>query len=138
MKSIEQNNEMIAVFMGAVIIGKGESRLIAFPDTKIEGGGYISNNKSIKDLKYHTSWDWLMPVVEKIESLGDGDYITEFSINNHNVTLISQVNSKVKEALNLPIDTLKVRIDYFDSDSSKLQATYQAICQFIEWYNENK
>src|SRR6185295_2555804 len=26
----------------------------------------------VKSLKYHSSWDWLMPVVEKIELLYDG------------------------------------------------------------------
>ena len=36
------------------------------------------------ELKYHSSWDWLMPVVEKIEYLYATDYILpRFEINSH-------------------------------------------------------
>ena len=40
-----RNNRLIAEFMGA------------------EG-------HPLDQMKYHTSWDWLMPVIEKIETLG--------------------------------------------------------------------
>jgi len=66
----QENNKMIAEFMGA--------RPITFPDkTKghtfwKDGGRYGafpdgSSNYFDYDKGYHTSWDWLMPVVEKIE-----------------------------------------------------------------------
>ena len=29
---------------------------------------YIINGKGILDLKFHSSWDWLMPVIEQIEN----------------------------------------------------------------------
>jgi len=32
--------------------------------------GVLGENKCYLDLKFHTSWDWLIPVVQKIESLG--------------------------------------------------------------------
>ena len=54
---MEKDNKLIAEFMQ-----KGS-----------EGFGlYDYNGKHYKlyELKYHTSWDWLMPVIEKIESLG--------------------------------------------------------------------
>ena len=61
------NNELIAEFMG-----------IVYP--KLDNV-IVIDNVVIKEneLQYHTSWDWLMPVVEKIEGLGywvnrnDGD-----------------------------------------------------------------
>ncbi len=48
--STKENNKLIAKFM----------------DTEI-----TNNTKNIlgSSLKYHSSWDWLMPVIEKIESL---------------------------------------------------------------------
>ena len=70
--STQENNKMIAEFMGA--------RPITFPD-KIKGhtfwkdGGRYgafpdgSSNYFDYDKGYHTSWDWLMPVVNKIRSV---------------------------------------------------------------------
>ena len=48
------NNKLIAEFMGYKV---GERR---------RGGGYIPEN----EIKYDTSWDSLMPVIEKIENDG--------------------------------------------------------------------
>ena len=59
------DNQIIAEFMGATI----GDRYVSFPDVKIKDVGIVSNNRSVEDLHYHTSWDWLMPVVEKIKIL---------------------------------------------------------------------
>jgi len=39
-----------------------------YGDDTTPNGQYESAFK-ISDLKYHSSWDWLMPVIEKIESM---------------------------------------------------------------------
>ena len=54
MKTIEEGNKLIAEFVGAKLT-KGNFYLL---------DGEILAHEA--DLKYHTSWDWLMPVVEKI------------------------------------------------------------------------
>jgi len=79
-QQIIEGNKLIAEFMG------GERHWLngmkePFTDDTIWGyydvGVNITSTYSgrpialVNDLKYHTSWDWLMPVVEKIE-LGDG------------------------------------------------------------------
>ena len=51
-----ENNKLIAEFMGLCPLSRS---------------GFISDKKqeyygSLSDLQYHTSWNWLMPVVEKI------------------------------------------------------------------------
>jgi len=52
-----KENKLIAEFMGLCPLSRS---------------GFISDKKqeyytSLSDLQYHNSWDWLMPVVEKIE-----------------------------------------------------------------------
>lgn len=108
MTTTENNNKLIAEFMEAVTIGAGKHTLIAFPDTKIEGGGLISNNRSISDLHYHTSWDWLMPVVEKISKSLDIDQLIECD-----------------EWLNIRDELMTARIE----------TVYNAVVEFIKWYN---
>tara|TARA_R110002020_G_scaffold272495_1_gene487633 strand:+ start:84 stop:374 length:291 start_codon:yes stop_codon:yes gene_type:complete len=59
---MEENNKLIAEFMQKGSVGFGL---------------YDYNGKHYKlyELKFHTSWDWLMPVVQKI---GDDYYNTPF------------------------------------------------------------
>ena len=105
MENIE-NNKLIAEFMG----------------TWIKYRGVIKQYPPL----YHTSWDWLMPVVEKVEEVEGFDMmeIQSHSELGHSCTF------------------------YFDSDDysqqrrmygkNKLAATYKAVVEFIKWYNENK
>lgn len=54
MENLTDNNKLIAEFMGAFIEGNG---FMYFPS---EG-----RHHRLTEIKYHSSWDWLMPVVEK-------------------------------------------------------------------------
>lgn len=67
--------------------------------------------------KYHSSWDWLMPVVEKIESIAPSRVV----IDCREVRIVKPKGSDVK----------------VHSDS-KILSVWQACIQFIQWYNENK
>ena len=53
---IDMSNILIAEFMGIE-----NTNGLVFQD---------ANTKEFHSIKYHSSWDWLMPVVQKIESLG--------------------------------------------------------------------
>lgn len=57
MKTTEENNRMIAEFMGYKMINDLQ---ISTPNN---GGAFLS------ELKYHTSWDWLMSVIDRIKDL---------------------------------------------------------------------
>jgi hypothetical protein len=108
-----ENNKLIAEFMGA-IVGK---KFVAFPDIKLEDNlGMISNNRSFEDLHYHSSWDWLMPVVEKIESLS----IVSFEKNLQEEGDYQCLFTKGSDIL----------ICHY-ADTS-LQATYKAVVEFIK------
>ena len=76
----------------------------------------------IRDLKYHTSWDWLMPVVEKIESLGYNTLISNFQI---------QISTNNKENIQKNIVNL-----FCNKQSPKIENLYEAVITFIKWYNK--
>jgi len=97
MKTLEEKNRMIAEFMGIV-----ESSIDGqfWTEKSHEGFGI----GKLVGLKYHSSWDWLMPVVEKIESVNEG----------------------------VPQQLLNVSL------FSYIEDVYNAVVEFIEWYNENK
>ena len=65
------NNKLVAEFMGYDIS--------TIASSGVEVVEFESKDTKVENLKYHTSWDWLMPVVHKIEGLGywvnrnDGD-----------------------------------------------------------------
>jgi hypothetical protein len=72
----------------------------------------------IEDLKFNTDWNWLMEVVEKIESL---DFILPSQEYGQYKAM------KIEDAL-----TIKYK------DTTKIEAVYNACVEFIKWYNENK
>lgn len=79
-------------------------------------------------LKFHTSWEWLMPVVEKIESIED-DYHGNFSINiSSNACHIIATNLDSRPESFYPA--------YLDDSchDTKLLATWTCVARFAEWY----
>lgn len=107
MKTIEEKNRMIAEFMG-VKVSYVDNDKVAIID-----GKWVD----FCDLEYHTSWEWLMPVVEKIESY-------DMNVKIH--TSYTSIHFKRKQCI--------VDVD----GRIKIENTYSAVVQFIEWYNENK
>jgi hypothetical protein len=64
MKTIEEKNCMIAEFMGGTYVHETNT---SFAHVKISG--YIKGSFLLHELSYHSSWDWLMPVVEQIDHI---------------------------------------------------------------------
>ena len=97
--------------------------------------GYTEKNKKIKEIynqeaevksfSYHTSWDWLMEVVEKIES--DERYDVE--ILQYGTRIIERTKTDLIEVVNNIADI---------SFDSKIEHPYDAIVKFINEYNKRK
>ena len=114
-----ENNKLIAEFMDweihPTMFQKMQKKSIK------QGFRKLSDFVFIKDLAYHSDWNWLMEVVEKIESL---DHWIEISGGLQNICLIGSINSSC--------ESFKVVAE------SKIKALYKACVEFIKWYNLNK
>lgn len=149
-KEILEGNKLIALFMGAKKTGSA---------TGIKEGG-VANEYEVKiseritaifydkegawtdfkEMKFHESWDWLMPVVQRIGKKtirkewlnSEWDLKIHYSINtigtwfeigDHDLH-ITDSGIEAKEWLNISKDPIT--------------RTWLAVIEFIKWYNQNK
>ncbi len=96
----ELNNRLIAEFMG-MNLGVPNDNSVMIQMTP-QGNEVVP----IESMEYHTSWDWLMPVVRKILT------------NEHYIDLTQREN-------------IMGSLPYGIEDD-----TYDAVVEFIKWYNE--
>ena len=79
----------------------------------------------IESMKYHISWDWLMPVVEKIECTKTDDEDNSDSFFNVMIEVFEcNINGR--------------DICICENGNTKLEATYRAVVKFINQYNFNE
>ena len=104
-----ESNKLIAEFMG-------------FQETSI--GWYDADeclhekDNTFDTLRFDTDWNWLMPVVEKIENYNDG--YTLVIIEDERCHINTQNGYKVDVVMH-----------------TKIRAVYDSCCNFIEWYYKN-
>lgn len=113
----QENNRLIAEFEGY---------------ETYEMNGYINvhysddNVRTIVDTHYHSSWDWLMPVVEKINDLTDDwGNTNDFTIGNRFVWVDPHIGDRIFFSGNNPEDKKEPMI-------SKV---YRGVVEFIKQYN---
>ena len=112
-----KDNQLIAEFLGYRTFTARGYVLIHYAD---------DNVWPAIDTHYHTSWDWLMPVVEKINSLTDefGNHF-QFQIGNGFVWVDPPVGSRIYFSGN--------GIDH--RNEPMIQKVYNGVVEFINWYN---
>ena len=114
MKTIE-NNKIIAEFLSVKMHPCETIEKLKFLPMEERG---LYNGYFVEDLKYHEDWNWLMEVVENIESLG---YRIEI------VKHICRIYLSNKETI------------IISENTPKIEAVYNAVVEFIKWYNnQNK
>ena len=122
MKTIE-NNKLIAEFMGVFDKILSTGNMHSWSDAPFYYTTEDTREKVIKNIskysKYNKDWNWLMEVVEKIESL---EHWTETLGGLQNICLIGSINSSC-ESFKAVAET-------------KIEAVYNACLEFIKWYNE--
>ena len=122
-----ENNKLIAEFMG--LKPKMESPdVYVFNDMPYfsvrENNPEDVMNAIVKYSKYDSDWSWLMEVVEKIESLptmkDNGNFF--FEIHQDSVTVFNSTR------MDIIIEVM--------GQGSRINNTYQAVIEFIQWYNK--
>lgn len=120
--NIIKNNKLIALFMGGITSEMNNRIVQGYQNIWLPFYGLCNwctielGNGQI--LKYHENWAWLMPVVEKIESLN----ICSVVIDNR----------------------IGCQITHYDGEfdilygAKKIEAVYSAVITFIKWYNDEQ
>ena len=73
----------------------------------------FNKNCTVDELQYHKSWDWLMPVVEKIEQTNDGCTLV----------IIEDERCHIDNQKGFEIDSV---------GHTKIEAVYNAVIKFIK------
>tara|TARA_R110000765_G_scaffold122708_1_gene219369 strand:- start:385 stop:747 length:363 start_codon:yes stop_codon:yes gene_type:complete len=115
---MEASNILIAEFMELENPFNENTDTTLYRYKGIDEKGEYQFDIELHEMRYHLSWDWLMPVVDKIESLRDENG------NAYRFT-IDMGNAQI-EGTNIEIV----------GGSCKLDTTYQAVVEFINWHNE--
>ena len=110
-----KDNKLIAEFWGMVL---GDDGTMYYDDAE----NFFPPTPTDK-LKFHISWDWLMPVVEKIECT---------TIDN---------NDNSDNFFNVMIEVFECNINggnicICENGNTKLEATYKAVVEFIKQHNK--
>lgn len=89
------------------------------------------------NIVYHKSWDALMPVVEKIAHIEIKDCPV---ISNGEDTFFDSYYLRTFGMVSAEEKDFMVRINRFPLHYSKslIEATWQAVINFIQWYNTTK
>ena|SRR6185436_10170478 len=112
---MKTENELIAEFVGFEIIQAEKSfPLYLNPHTN----SWVTKN----DLRFNSSWDWLMPVIERIDSLMPPikmpQDLNALKEGNHG-------SEKFMDVIAVPLNT-------------PITEVYKSVVEFIKWYNTQK
>lgn len=132
--STDEGNKLIAESLGMQKghPDKNESRWKNdwFEKLVVDGNDFEAGRRHSEPLKFRSSWEWLMSVVEWIETLSINEKYHSFfvSIGKFKTSIIS------KDKLYNPNFSEEI----FSEHPNKKERTYQAVVQFCLWYLENK
>jgi hypothetical protein len=120
-EEIIQGNKLIAEFMGLKLIDvfNGDTREYFKAWDWPKGKSYVHSIQPMwvpcgeeSRLPYHTSWDWLMPVAEKISKVEDMGSLTN--------------------TMNFLISKARMR------EANSITDLFMAIIHYITWYNNTQ
>lgn len=128
-KDTTVKNVLIAEFMG--LGNKQPFEICEHPKKNTDL--YFENQ-----LNYHKDWNWLMPVVEKIENLPSRTLQGTYYLGNE-VKIYKAINTNTHYCeINLVKESGYRIVSIQFNKESKIKSVYDACLEFIKWYNLNK
>lgn len=138
---ILEGNKLIANFLGWKTFSRYHSwkckNVIQYDQSLLdepyinENDGYLYEGSEL----FHSSWDWLMPVVEKIEHLYEDKHkLPLFEITSHNCNFALTHPMEFKQWIVgcFPESREKVKAN------SKIEAAWIVAVEFIKWFNKQQ
>jgi len=119
-----ENNKLILEFLNTDVNNDGTYELAKFGT--IRPNGEFKTSFTAEQTKFNKDWNWLMEVVDKIESTRDEENNGFFYVEIYTTLCIIFNNGNY---LNEIVSA---------EGKTKLEATYKAVVEFINYYNENK
>ena len=116
---IEEGNKLIAAFMGYKYFKSPYGGCGLCKDEKD-----MSTWLAVSNAIYNSSWDWLMPVVEKIES--NPKCFLNISGNECNVIIHSEYEG------------YEPLFEWCENNSRKIDAVWITVLEFIKWHNQKE
>lgn len=132
-EEIINGNKLIAEFMG-----------LAYCEKYLYEGWYGNSEFNYRicskdGLRYHKSWNDLMPVIEKIQNIEN--FIYPYGIYKYLVSIQINFSNKcfsILPAYDIPpsIDEPNIeKIEFYENNL--ITNCWLGVVKFIEWYNEN-
>ena len=143
MDNITENNKIIAEFLDWEFDDLSETfetPFLKLVEPQAFGDEQFSCKLQDFELDFHTDWNWLMPVVEKIESLNLGNTTIKTVFSEEDLYINSNVSFLImyKECYVNFFGEMKVYENWISVTecNSKIEAVYNACVEFIKWYNK--
>ena len=124
-KQVFEGNKLITQFMGYRLAKCNNGLAWSSPFKLVIEDVFNIHGRLFKEdvsdyLKFHSSWNWLMRAVEKVDSILPDDAYIHIEYN--------------RCWLDVPEGGLSIDC----MGNSRLEATFSAVIEFIHWYNRNK
>ena len=146
-KEIQEGNKLIAIFMGGKM-HKAEAHDHCFHTAPKKMPIAIGDILAVGSLKYDSSWDWLMPVVEKIgrtrhdnpypKDLKKGEIIIERFEMGARIFFISAHKWTGEWEIKSIYQTYDPDTPTMSTAKSYQEMIWKTVVAFVKWHNEKK
>jgi len=147
-KYIKKTNMAIAEYMGAMLHKDWTNAIYTEPHDTYEFITPATKHASIhwlpEELQYLSSWEWLMPVVEKISKERYKSFPIVISISGgggaHIAINHSNCAGQEYEGERIIANTLNTNymINDEEFEYTSIELVWFAVGLFVKWYNKNK
>lgn len=123
-----EDSKIIAEFMGYEF---HNDYPIIYPEGYYMLDELLAIKYLVQKFKYHTSWDWLMPVIEKIILIEIKEEVENQEIDRYYPRTFGM---KDKEGNFM----FRFNRGFLHSEKKLIDAAFKAVVEFIKWYNTTK